>query len=36
MVRGLVEAVAGDEMLLGRNFLNRLNVFLKGKEAEWN
>jgi len=34
VMRSLVEAVAGEDMLLGRNFLNGLNVTLRGKDLE--
>ncbi len=34
IARSMVEAIAGEDMLLGRNFLSKLNVTLKGKERE--
>ncbi len=34
VARGIVEAVPGEQMILGRNFLRLVNVTLKGKEGE--
>ncbi len=34
VTESMVEAITGRDMLLGRNFLNKLDVILKGKERE--